>query len=434
MTIESSQSFKTLPEKLEALIIGTLLLYYLGVDVAPDIIKLMNLVSYVMLAPLIILHWKRLLYVATRNLPMLLLVGMVIASVFWSASPDYTSNEIKAFLRATLLGVYIATRYSFKEQVRLLAWVFGMAIVLSLFFTLAVPSYGIHAGGGAAKGIFTFKNLLAAMMTIGGIFFILIALDSKKHSWLPWTVVIMAIAALALSQGKTAYSVFFLVLCLLPIRNVVKQQYKLRVVLFLIILLIGGSTIVLFLGNLEFILVDTLGKNMEFNGRLPIWTLMMQKVMERPWFGYGFVGFWTSDESLYVINNSWAGTGDTPGLRFNAHSGYIDLLLQLGFLGMVLYIVDFFAVLARGISLLFLTPIQETFWILPTLLALLFFNFADTLSVVTPNSLWSIYVSIGLSTIVQHNRIKRDLHLNAISSLPPNQVTASYPIVNQENN
>lgn len=428
------QSFKSLPDKLEALIISSLLLYYLGVDVAPNIVKLMNVASYAMLAPFIIWRWKRVLYVATRNVPMLLLIGMAIASVFWSASPDYTSNEIKAFLRATLLGVYLATRYSFKDQVKLLAWVFGIAIVLSLFFTLAVPSYGVHAEGGAAKGIFTFKNLLATIMTIGGMLFILISLDSKKHRWLPWTVVIMAIAALVLSQGKTAYSVFLLVLCLLPIRNVVKQQYKLRVVLFLIILLIGGSAIVLFFGNLEFILVDTLGKNMEFNGRLPIWTLMMHKGMERPWLGYGFVGFWTSDESLYVINNSWAGTGETAGLRFNAHSGYIDLFLQLGFLGMLLYIVDFFSVLARGVALLFLTPIQETFWILPTLVALLFFNFADTISIITPNTLWSIYVSIGLSTIVQHSRIKRDLHLSAISSLPPNQVAASYPIVRQENN
>lgn len=430
------QSFKSLPDKLEALIISSLLLYYLGVDVAPDIVKLMNVASYAMLAPLIVWRWKRLLYVATRNVPMLLLIGMAIASVFWSASPDYTSNEIKAFLRATLLGVYLATRYTFKDQVRLLAWVFGIAIVLSLFFTLAVPSYGIHAEGGAAKGIFTFKNLLATIMTIGGMLFILIAFDSKKHRWLPWTVVTMAIAALVLSQGKTAYSVFLLVLCLLPIRNVVKQQYKLRVVLFLIILLIGGSAIVLFFGNLEFILVDTLGKNMEFNGRLPIWTLMMHKGMERPWLGYGFVGFWTSDESLYVINNSWAGTGETAGLRFNAHSGYIDLFLQLGFLGMTLYIVDFFSVLARGVALLFLTPIQETFWILPTLVALLFFNFADTLSIITPNALWSIYVSIGLSTIVQHNRIKRDLHLSlsAASSVQSNQIAASYPILRQENN
>jgi hypothetical protein len=34
--------------------------------------------------------------------------------------------------------------YTPKEQMRLLAWALGIAVVLSLVFTLAIPSYGIR--------------------------------------------------------------------------------------------------------------------------------------------------------------------------------------------------------------------------------------------------------------------------------------------------
>jgi O-antigen ligase len=80
---------------------------------------------------------------------------------------------------------------------------------------------------------------------------------------------------------------------------------------------------------------------MEFNGRLPIWTLMVDKVSERPWFGYGYAGFWTSDEAMVILTNTWAASTASEGIRFNAHNGYLDMVLQLGFSGLLLYLLSF---------------------------------------------------------------------------------------------
>ena len=408
----STQSLKRLAEKLEPWIVGLLLLYFFGLAVPGLIDKAMKAGSYPILLLLIIGRWKRVAYFATRDLPLLILVGMAMISVFWSANPEVTSIETKAILRASLFGVYLAARFSIKEQMQLLTWVLGVGTVLSLLVALAMPSYGIHATGdvgmiGAWKGVFSFKNLFASIMTIAAPLFLTTALNSRRKRWLSWILFGLAVVLLFLSKGKTAYSVFLISLCLLPLHKFVKQQYKLRVVLILTAFLLGGSAIVLILSNLEFIVVDTLGKNMEFNGRIPIWTLILDKVLERPWLGYGMSGFWTSDEALYVLYNSWGNISIEKGVRFNAHSGYLDLCLSLGFLGFSLYLLNTIIIFTRTINLWMSTKSIEYFWIIQTLVVLFLLNFSDSISILGTGSMWIMHVSITISTAVQQTRIRK---------------------------
>jgi len=403
----TNQSFKGFVEKLEPWLTGILLLYFLGLDAPYPIVKLMKVASYGIIIFLILPHWKRFAYVATRDIPLLLLVTMAILSVLWSTSPEVTSIETKAILRANLFGVYLATRYSIKEQMQLLAWVLGIGAVLSFVLAIGIPSYGIHLDGeaaGAWKGIYGFKNLFAANMTVTAVLFLITAFNTRRKRWLSWIMFGLAAVLLFLSKGKTAYSVFFISLCLLPLHKFVKQQYKLRVVLLLTTLLLSGSVIVLMLSNLEFIVVDTLGKNLEFNGRLPIWTLILDKVVERPWLGYGMSGFWTSDEALYVLYNSWGAVALEEGVRFNAHNGYLDLLLSLGVLGVLLYLLILLRLLTRAVYLWLSTKNIEFLWIIQYIIIISLLNFADNLAILG-GTLWSIYVSLILSTTIQKTRI-----------------------------
>jgi O-antigen ligase len=248
-------------------------------------------------------------------------------------------------------------------------------------------------------------------MTLAALLFLLIALDERKKRWLYWSLFGLSVVLLFLSKGKTAYSVFFVSLSLLPFHKFVKQHDKLRVFLMLIALLASGSAIVLVLSNIEFIVVDTLGKNMEFNGRMPIWTLIFNKILERPLLGYGVSGFWTSDEALYVLYNSWGEIALESGVRFNAHSGYLDLGLALGLLGFFLYAFNFFAVFTRTVNLWMATRSIDFFWILQVLVVFLLLNFTDSISILGTGSTWSIYVSMAISTAVQQTRMRKQRQL-----------------------
>jgi O-antigen ligase len=143
---------------------------------------------------------------------------------------------------------------------------------------------------------------------------------------------------------------------------------------------------------------------------------MFDKILERPWFGYGMSGFWSSDEALYVLYNSWAHDAREKGVRFNAHSGYIELCLSLGFLGFSLYTLHFLSVFIRTVNLWISTKSMEILWILQTLVVLFLLNFADSISVLGTGTLWSLYVSIAISTAVQQIRIRKERHLRKFIS------------------
>jgi O-antigen ligase len=343
---------------------------------------------------------------------------MPLISAIWSTSAGDSIGTFKGVLRATLFGVYLATHYSIEEQMRLFSWVFGIGTVLSLVLTLALPGYGTQEGS-LWIGIYMYKNHASLMMALAAILFLLTALNSRRRRWIPWTVFSIAVTFLVLTEGKTCYAIFAISLCLLPLFNAVKQkQYKLRVILILTLVLLLGSTAVLIVSNLEFIVVDTLGRSMEFSGRMPIWTLMLDKLYERPWLGYGAGGFWTSEESLYVIYNTWAssvgmGIGEGQGM-FNAHSGYLDLLIQYGFLGTSLFIFHIITALLRLVSLLFLKTNIASFWMLQTVIAMIFVNYTERLGFLGYDTLWSIYVSIALSTTLELNRIRKKQQLSTV--------------------
>ncbi|HBE19771.1 MAG TPA: O-antigen ligase family protein [Cyanobacteria bacterium UBA11149] len=395
--------------KLEPWLIGSLLLYFLAVNAHPLIVKMMKPGSYAILGILIAWRWKRFAYVASKDIPLLLFAGMSVASVFWTASPAFTSNEFKAALRGTMVGIYLATRYEMKQQMQLWRWVLGIGLVLSLVLPLVLSGYGRNRSD-LWIGIYSFKNGAAAIQTLTALLFLNTALNGKKYRRLAWMLFSLALVLLWLTQGKTAYLVFVMSLCLFPLYKFAKQKDKLRVVLMLIMFVLVGSGLVLFISNLEFIVVDTLGKDMNFNGRIPIWQLMLDKLYERPWLGYGCAGFWTSDHGLYVINNSWAsgkaGTGEGV-VRFNAHNGYMDMLLQYGFVGLSLYLFNILSVLIRLVNLLNSPVITESFWMLQSLMALLLLNFTDNLGMLGQSSLWSFYVSIAFSTAAEQVRLRR---------------------------
>lgn len=106
---------------------------------------------------LIIVRWRRFIYVATTDKFLLLLTGLALISALWSAAPIVTLRRSLALVSTTIFGVYLASRFSLKEQLRLLAWALGIAALLSLLFVVVPPHYGIETRGvytGVWRGIY----------------------------------------------------------------------------------------------------------------------------------------------------------------------------------------------------------------------------------------------------------------------------------------
>ncbi|MDJ0904156.1 MAG: O-antigen ligase family protein, partial [Xenococcus sp. MO_188.B8] len=399
---------------LEVVVTIILLLNFLGVTAPSPIPQLMKIVSYGIISILVILHWKRLFWIATRDIPLLLLVGTALASVFWSAELGSTLNACRGLLRTFLFGAYLATRYSIKEQMKILTWVFGIGAILSLVVALVIPSYGIAsrvAIRGAFTGIFPYKNYLGYSMVLGAVIFLFTALQERKLSWLAWSGFCLTVTLTVLTKSSASLVCLLVLLSLMPIYQLIKLQYKTRVILVCLVCILLGSAAIIISGNLETILVDILGETTEFSGRTPIWTLTIEKVLEeQPWLGYGINAFWKTDAGSYVISNIWPLANLRDALlkqSFNFHSSYLAVFAGLGFLGLSWYAISLVTVFIRVVILLVSTKKILFFWCLQFLIFILIGGFADDIvSILNSSSYCAIYVSICLSTAVEYRRLR----------------------------
>ncbi len=391
------------------------LLYFMDVNLPPPFSQFAKTLSYPFIGILVVLRWKRLTYVATREIPLLLFIGTALASVLWTASLGATLDGIRGLFRSFLFGAYIASRYSIKEQMKIWIWVFGIAAVLSLAVSIAVPSYGIelaHSSSGIDsegwKGIFPYKNFMGYTMSIGAILFLLTALKDRKQNWLAWIGFSLTVVLTVLAHSAASLLTIAILLSLLPLYQLVKQHYKLRVILLGIIFFLIITVFILIVSNLETILVDILGKGLEFDGRVPIWNLAIEKGLEQSWLGYGYNAFWKSDAGFYVMIHTWSGIREAG---FNTHNSYIETFLSLGFVGISLYAISLVTAFIKLMNLLISTKKLEFFWLFQLLM------FTCISSVADSYELTLVYISISLSVAVEYEYIIKKRNLKEFSIL-----------------
>jgi O-antigen ligase len=114
------------------------------------------------------------------------------------------------------------------------------------------------------------------------------------------------------------------------------------------------------------------------SGRLPLWEASLQRFMDQPLLGYGFM---YGSDALLEDMATLAASGDASvrvflnSEKFTLHSGYIQALLDSGALGALLY---FFIVFAAVISIVRKDKYRQFGAVLYTLVFSMVFNLAET--------------------------------------------------------
>lgn len=403
--------------KIEPVIAVLLIFYYFGLNLPPVIGTVSKYLCYLFVGGLVIINLltkgQKFAYVATRDLFPWLLLGLSFASILWSTAPEYTSDEIEPLVRASFLGAYLATRYTIKDHMWLLVSALGIAAIFSIIFALITPDYGIDFVSNnevSWRGIFTHKQYLGRQMTLGVITCLHLLLDKSKHRFLLLGLLFLCLLLLILSSSKSALILLFFSSLLFPVFTLLKQGYRLKVAIFIFASLIVIGVGLLITINLETIVVDLLGKDLTFNGRTTIWSLALEKGWERPWLGYGYSGFWTSDAANYILNNTWAIVAKKEGVRFHAHNGLIEVFLQLGLVGLILCLLSFLRLCWRAINLIQATQKREFLWILQFLFISFLANFSEIRTFIEGGAMWVLYISFSFLLGIWWKRIKSPRH------------------------
>ena len=94
------------------------------------------------------------------------MLALAVCSALWSVSAQITIQmSIEAGLCA-LFACYLSARYTAERLMQLLIFMGVVSGLLSIFFALALPDYGLFHGyaGGAWQGICDHKNTLGISM------------------------------------------------------------------------------------------------------------------------------------------------------------------------------------------------------------------------------------------------------------------------------
>ena len=104
-------------------------------------------------------------------------------------------------------------------------------------------------------------------------------------------------------------------------RKTILSPYLLSVIVLIIIIY---GTMTPFIGKLSFVdISSTVGRSETLTERTDIWAFLVPLAMKEPMIGHGFGGFWTEEMR-------WQSSS-------HAHNGYLDVILDLGFVGLVLF-------------------------------------------------------------------------------------------------
>jgi O-antigen ligase len=349
---------------------------------------------YVLVVVVALLRWRYFVYVFTRDKLLVLLVVLALLSVCWSDARTITVEQGIALVGTTMIGGYLAVSFSLTEQLKLLAVALGIMALLSLAFGLVFPSYGISdsvSTAGNWQGIFNHKNALGRAMALGVIVFSIRAVAIDGRRWLALSGVGLAVVLLLLANSITGLVIGLLILVLLPLYRALRWRYTIALPLLIVATLLFGGLAVLVVSDAGPVL-GLLGRDVTFTGRTVVWGAALDSIRERPWLGYGYNAFWLGWEGPSA--QVWLATGSQ---FVGAQSGILDLWLDLGLIGLAMFVTQASRAFSRSITWARLTNTAEGLWPLAFLTFFLLYNASESLILEQNNLYWILYVATVLS-------------------------------------
>jgi exopolysaccharide production protein ExoQ len=346
---------------------------------------------------LLVLRWRRVLALISRDKNMWILICLPLMSLLWSFDRSATLKDSFTIIGSSIFGLYLATRYSLREQLNLLAIAGSVSICLSMFFALFLPTYGVmqdlHVG--AWRGIHTHKNGLGQIMGLTSLVFTVLIVDNKRNYYL-WPGLILSVTLLVLSRSTASMSNALLVTPFFIFLNALRLRYKLMIPTLLGIIIFSSVVSVWINVNADAI-ASSVGKDTTLTGRTAVWQFVGDMIQQQPWLGYGYSGFWNGLDgpSAYV----WRATQWNPT---HPHNGLLQLWIDLGLLGVTIYLIGFWRYFGRALAYIRSTNKLAGIWPMAYLTYVILINLTESNLFASNSIIWVLYVA-GYYSLLQQS-------------------------------
>ena len=299
-----------------------------------------------LIAALVVLiqRGSRALKFVNANWPILAYFFFCLVSVIWSDYPDVAFKRwTKAIGDIAMILVVVTDEQPVAALRRLFSRLGFILLPASLLLIKYYPAlgryYGVWDGAQINTGVTLDKNLLGVItfvLSLGAAWRVLGLLrsakdlpDRRRHLIAQGTLLAFGIYLLSLANSATSIVSFSLGAGLLLATSLqYVRRHAAAVHVLVLSLIIIASSVMLLGGGAD--VTQALGRQSNLTGRTDIWADVIP-MAPNPLVGAGFESFWLNPN----VHQKLAAL--IPGLPLNeAHDGYIEMYLELGWVGLIL--------------------------------------------------------------------------------------------------
>jgi O-antigen ligase len=327
--------------------------------------------------------WRSNVFLA---LPLLLGLGWCAVSLLWSVDVGMCVR------RLIVLGCYLfcalgmARAASPNDVARLCVWLGLASLALGLLAECTLGTFRPWSGEYRFAGTLH-PNAQGAYLAVGAIAAWMLADTDRSRRWRWLACFALLTLFVVLTKSRTslaglgvAISAVALLRTSLGFKVVAGFASAWLLAVALLIVMISGF-------DPQAALVDAalLGRTEQaesLTGRSEIWEEVLRYIAVRPWTGYGYESFWTEDHIRRIADNIFF-------TILSAHSGYLELILSVGIVGLAWYLGTLFVAGTQS-SWLLMRREEAQFTLLLGLILFALVCSAMESTMVTPN--WAVLI------------------------------------------
>ncbi|MCR0982327.1 O-antigen ligase family protein [Roseomonas populi] len=278
-------------------------------------------------------HARRFVPTILPMLPFVLMLAVMLASASWSYSPENTVRRTVTMTALLLFALCSQVTLGPERWMRIALRAMVAAAVLSLLEAALRPAIGFDVGeyANAVRGLYSQKNAFGQALLAGALALSYGVLARGRLRLADGAAILFLLVVLVLSRSTTSLLLTLMVSGVTVVVIALGTGGAVRIATA-IMLLVGTVTaaLILFAVPTE-ALLDLIGKDASFTGRTAVWEAVNQAIALRPLTGYGYAAFWLEGSSNLLRVWDYVAWD-----VLSAHSGYLEVRLQLGLLGTLL--------------------------------------------------------------------------------------------------
>jgi exopolysaccharide production protein ExoQ len=286
-----------------------------------------------------LIEWHGLLPIS-----ILAFVGWSILSIFWSEYREATIAGVLYQLAFTFVAIYIALVRDTIQIVRavgdvlrvLLGVSLGLEILSGLLIDMPLPFLSIQGNialGGPIQGIFGTRNQLSIVALIAFVTFLIELQTKSLRRGVAIPSIAVAVVCILFAHSPVIAAVLVLValamLALFILRKIKAEHRKFYQWGLLALSLVVIAITYLYRTQV----INLLNARSDFTVRYSLWIQIWQLIPLNQFVGWGWVGRWPTSIFPFDVINANTESSHTDGLN-----AYLDVWLQLGLIGFLLFI------------------------------------------------------------------------------------------------